>query len=441
MKETDLTKGKVISVITSLALPIMGSSFLQFTYNLIDMMWVGRLGSGAVASIGSSSLYINIGNAINSLVVIGAGIKVAHAIGRNDSNEVKEYINSGIIINTIIGIIFGLVLILAGKGFIGFLNLNNYEVERNAYHYLALNAPILFFAFFNMMYTRILGSFGNNKLAFKINAVGVILNIILDPILIYVFKFGVIGAGLSTLSANIIMFFLFRINSNGILNYTFGICVDYVKIKEIARLGFPMAFQRILFTIINILLAKIIAVFGSDAIAAQKVGVQIESIAYMIIGGLNGAVASFTGQNFGASKFKRIKEGYKSALLIGIIYSMVMACAFLLFNKPMIRLFIRDEATIVIAAAYLKAVAFSQIFSAIEMISNGLFTGIGKPNIPASISIIFTSLRIPFALLLIKPFGINGIWISISLSSILKGIFSYLLYEIKVRRKFVNIPE
>ena len=75
------------------------------------------------------------------------------------------------------------------------------------------------------------------------------------------------------------------------------------------------------------------------------------------------------------------------------------------------------------------------------MISNGLFTGIGKPNIPASISIIFTSLRIPFALLLIKPFGINGIWISISLSSILKGIFSYLLYEIKVRRKFVNIPE
>ena len=441
MKETDLTKGKVISVITSLALPIMGSSFLQFTYNLIDMMWVGRLGSGAVASIGSSSLYINIGNAINSLVVIGTGIKVAHAIGRNDSNEVKEYINSGIIINTIIGIIFGLVLILAGKGFIGFLNLNNYEVERNAYHYLALNAPILFFAFFNMMYTRILGSFGNNKLAFKINAVGVILNIILDPILIYVFKFGVIGAGLSTLSANIIMFFLFRINSNGILNYTFGICVDYVKIKEIARLGFPMASQRILFTIINILLAKIIAVFGSDAIAAQKVGVQIESIAYMIIGGLNGAVASFTGQNFGASKFKRIKEGYKSALLIGIIYSMVMACAFLLFNKPMIRLFIRDEATIVIAAAYLKAVAFSQIFSAIEMISNGLFTGIGKPNIPASISIIFTSLRIPFALLLIKPFGINGIWISISLSSILKGIFSYLLYEIKVRRKFVNIPE
>ena len=434
MKKIDLTRGKVISVIAALALPIMGSSLLQFTYNLIDMIWVGRLGSNAVASIGSSSLYINIGNALNSLVVIGTGIKVAHAIGRKNENEIKEYINSGIVINIIIGTVFGLILIFLGKGFIEFLNLNNSEVESNAYYYLALNAPILFFAFFNMMYTRILGSFGNNKLALKINGVGVILNIILDPVCIYVLNFGVIGAGVSTLIANVIMFILFRINTNGILNYRYDLKVDFEKIKEIIRLGFPMAFQRILFTIINIILAKIIAMFGSEAIAAQKIGVQIESIAYMIIGGLNGAVASFTGQNFGAGKSNRIKEGYRSALVVGISYAIVMAGVFLLLNRPLIRLFISDESTILIASAYLKAVAFSQVFSAIEMISNGMFTGIGKPNIPATISIVFTSLRIPLALVLIKPFGISGIWISICISSILKGICSYVSYETKIRK-------
>ena len=434
MKKIDLTRGKVISVIAALALPIMGSSLLQFTYNLIDMIWVGRLGSNAVASIGSSSLYINIGNALNSLVVIGTGIKVAHAIGRKNENEIKEYINSGIVINIIIGTVFGLILIFLGKGFIEFLNLNNSEVESNAYYYLALNAPILFFAFFNMMYTRILGSFGNNKLALKINGVGVILNIILDPVCIYVLNFGVIGAGVSTLIANVIMFILFRINTNGILNYRYDLKVDFEKIKEIIRLGFPMAFQRILFTIINIILAKIIAMFGSEAIAAQKIGVQIESIAYMIIGGLNGAVASFTGQNFGAGKSNRIKEGYRSALVVGISYAIVMAGGFLLLNRPLIRLFISDESTILIASAYLKAVAFSQVFSAIEMISNGMFTGIGKPNIPATISIVFTSLRIPLALVLIKPFGISGIWISICISSILKGICSYFIYETKIRK-------
>ena len=395
MNKVDLTKGKVLSVIAALALPIMGSSLMQFTYNLIDMMWVGHLGSNAVASIGSSSLYINIGNAINALVVIGTGIKVAHAVGRKDNHEVKEYINAGIIINIIIGAIFGLILILLGRHFIGFLNLQNEEVERNAYYYLALNAPILFFAFFNMMYT-------------------------------------------STLIANIIMFICFRMSTKGIFNYDFETGLDKSKMKEIVRLGFPMAFQRVLFTVINIFIAKIIAIFGSDAIAAQKVGVQIESIAYMIIGGLNGAVASFTGQNFGAKKFKRIKDGYKSALIVGTSYALIMAAAFLLLNKPMIRLFISDGAASEIAASYLKVVAFSQVFSAVEMISNGMFTGIGKQKIPASISIIFTSLRIPLALVLIKPFGINGIWMSICISSILKGICAYMIYELKVRRKFTE---
>ena len=409
MKKIDLTKGRIITVITALALPIMGSSLLQFTYNIIDMMWVGKLGSNAVASIGSSSLYINIGNAINSLVVIGTGIKTAHAIGRKDDNEVKEYINSGIIINIIIGVLFGLILIFGGKSFIGFLNLNNDEVERNAYSYLALNAPILFFAFFNMMYTRILGSFGNNKLAFKINSAGVILNIILDPIFIYVFKLGIIGAGLGTLVANVSMFTLFKINSNGILHYDFKKSINAEKIKEIIKLGSPMAFQRILFTVINIMLAKIIAMFGSDAIAAQKIGVQI-------------------------GKYERIKKGYRSSLFIGITYALFIQAVFLFLNKYIINLFITDSATVEIAAAYLRAVAFSQVFSAVEMISNGLFTGIGKPNIPAAISIIFTSLRIPIALILIKPFGINGIWMSISITSIFKGIFSYMIWFIKSHR-------
>lgn len=438
MKKIDLTKGKVISVIAALALPIMGSSLLQFTYNIIDMMWVGKLGSNAVASIGSSSLYINIGNAINSLVVIGAGIKVAHSIGEKNQKDVKGYINSGIIINTVIGILFGLILFIIGKNLIGFLNLNNYQVEKDAYHYLIINIFVLFISFFNMMYTRIIGSFGNNKLAFNINATGVILNIILDPICIYYFKFGVKGAALGTLIANMVMFILFRTFTNGIFNYDFTIKTDYKKIKEIIKLGLPMASQRVLFTIINIFLAKIIAFFGSDAIAAQKIGVQVESVAYMVIGGLNGAIASFTGQNFGAKEYERIKKGYRSSLIVGISYGLFIALIFLIFNRSIIKIFVSEDTTIKIAAAYLVAVAYSQIFSAIEMITNGYFTGIGKPNIPATISIIFTALRIPLALVLIKPFGINGVWLSICITSILKGTIAFSFYLINNKDKGVR---
>jgi len=436
MNKLDMTEGSSIKVLTALSVPIMGSSLLQFTYNLVDMLWVGGLGSNAVASIGSSSFYIGLGYSINSLVVIGAGIKVAHAIGRKEEKEVKEYINAGLLINTIIGLIFGLLLILIGRNLIGFLHLGNPIVEKDAYLFLALSGPTMFFAFFNLLYTRILGSFGNNKLAFKINAIGVITNIILDPIFIYVFKLGVLGASIATMLANIVMFALYLIKSSGVLKFYFDIKIDYKKVKEIIILGFPMAFQRILFTIINIFLARIIAIFGSDAIAAQKIGLQIESITYMVVGGLHGAIAAFTGQNFGAKKYDRIKEGYTTALKIGMAYSLLMAVIFMFFNTPFIKLFVRDENTIVIAKAYLQVVAFSQIFSTIETVSNGLFTGIGKPKISSVISVVFTILRLPMALVLIKPFGLTGIWISISVSSILKGSVAYLLYRIEVKRKF-----
>src|SRR5690554_807080 len=186
MKSIDLTTGKETKVLTLLAIPIMGSSLLQFTYNLIDMLLVGRLGSNAVASIGSSSFFIGLGFSINSLVVMGTAIKVAHALGEKDYIQVKKYINAGSTINLIIAIAYGLLLVFGGKYLIGFLKLENAIVERDAYYYLAINVPVFLFNFFNILYSRILSSYGNNKLAFKINSIGLVLNIILDPLFIYV---------------------------------------------------------------------------------------------------------------------------------------------------------------------------------------------------------------------------------------------------------------
>ncbi|WP_252251379.1 MATE family efflux transporter, partial [Clostridium sp. VAP52] len=181
------------------------------------------LGSNAVASIGSSSFFIGLGYSINALVVIGAGIKVSHAIGEKDEKSIKGYINSGILINLVLGIIYALILVFLGKNFIGFLHLNNSDVESKAYWYLAISAPIMFFTFFNIFYTRILNSFGNNKSALKINALGIVINLILDPILIYVFKLGVIGAAVATLVSNFVMFIVFKINGRDIFKFDFNI--------------------------------------------------------------------------------------------------------------------------------------------------------------------------------------------------------------------------
>lgn len=432
MKKVDLTQGNVFFVLLSLTIPIVGSSFLQFTYSLVDMLWLGSLGSDSVASVGSSSFFINLGYAINTLVVVGTGIKVSHSLGKNDDEQVKSYVNIGIVINFILATLYSLVLIFFGDNLIEFLGIGDKNVEREAYLYLIINAPVIFFAFFDFLYIRILNSYGHNSQALKISAVGVVINIILDPI--FILKFGALGAGIATLIANMVMFFMFIFKFKELFKYHFEIPLNKEKVLEIIRLGIPMTTQRVLFNIVNISLAKIISNFGAEAIAGQKIGLQIESITFMIIGGLNGAVASFIGQNYGAKEYKRIIKGYNSALKMGICYALVTSSLFLIFSDNIVSIFIKDTATIQIASMYIKIVAFAQIFSAIEMVSNGMFTGLGMPKIPATISIIFTVLRIPMALVLIKYFEVNGIWLSISISSILKGIFAYIMYILKVRK-------
>ena len=382
---------------------------------------------------------IGLGYSINALVVTGTGIKTAQAIGEKDENRTNQYINTGFLLNGIIGIVYALIMILGSKYFISFLNLTNIAIQNDTFHYLMISAPTLFFAFYNIFYTRIFGSFGNNKEAFKISLVGIIINIILDPIFIYIFKFGVLGAGIATLIANVVMFLLFIVRGKNVFKIQLLSGVDLEKSRDIVRLGFPMAFQRVLFTFVNIILAKIIAKFGSDAIAAQKIGLQIESINYMIIGGLNGAIASFSGQNFGAKKDRRIDEGYRIALLLGIIYTLVTAIIFIYTPEPLIRLFVSEENTVSIASRYLQIIAISQVFSAIEMVTNGLFMGIGLPRISANVSIFYTILRIPMAIILIPYLGVNGIWWSISVSSILKGITLFLVYKLRIRKRYDNV--
>src|SRR5699024_8618644 len=146
--------------------------------------WLGSLGSDSVASVGSSSFFINLGYAINTLVVVGTGIKVSHSLGKNDDEQVKSYINVGIFINFILATLYSLALILFGDNLIEFLGIGDKNVEREAYLYLIINAPVIFFAFFDFLYIRILNSYGHNSQALKISVIGVVINIILDPIFI-----------------------------------------------------------------------------------------------------------------------------------------------------------------------------------------------------------------------------------------------------------------
>ncbi|WP_042349409.1 MATE family efflux transporter [Bacillus massiliigorillae] len=438
MKKIDLTTGKELSVISLLALPLIGSSLLQFMYNFIDMLFVGGLGSDAIAAVGSASFFINVGYAIQAMIVVGGGIKIAHAMGQNNERKLASYIGSSLLLNVIIGFITIFVLLIFGNSILNFLDLNNEVVQADAYQYLAVSAIMLFFSYFNAFFIRMFSSFGNNKQSFYISAFGIILNVILDPIFIYWLKWGVIGAAIATLIAQILMFLLFIYVARNVLWKRDVIKVCLHSGWEIIRLGLPMTTQRVLFTIINIILAKIIATYGTEAVAAQKIGLQIESVTFIVLGGLNGAVSSFIGQNYGARKFTRITTGYRMSMILGISYAVLTSIIFIFFAEQLAELFTHDHETVGMAITYLEIIGLSQIFMAMEMISNGVFTGIGLPKIPSIISIIFTALRIPMAIVFTHFIGINGVWWSIAISSLLKGVVAVIVFQIIYRRREQN---
>ncbi|WP_214792148.1 MULTISPECIES: MATE family efflux transporter [unclassified Exiguobacterium] len=440
MKTIDLTTGQVQRVIVALALPLVGSSLLQFTYSLVDMFWVGALGSDAVASIGAASFYIMLGQAIQSLIVVGAGIKVSQAVGRRDQALIQRYVRAGRRMNLGLGLLFVTVLAAFGQALIGFLNMDAPAVERLAYSYLLVSAPMLIFSFFNLLFARLFSAYGNTTTAMRINATGVTLNMILSPLFIYPLGLGVVGAGLATLVANVVMFGFFWHRARALFDWEETVEPNRTDYKEILRLGFPMATQRVLFTVISIFLARMIGSYGTEAIAAQRIGLQVESIAYMMIGGLNGAIASYTGQNLGARKVDRVHEGYRVTTRLGVLYTGLITLVFLFVPDVLIGLFVDDPRTIEIGASYLRIIGISLIFASFEMIGNGYFSGLGLPKIPATISIVFTVARIPLALALEPYLGLDAIWWSIAISSIVKGLVS-VLYVRLMKKEVTSLAE
>ena len=430
--KVNLTEGNIRLALIMLAIPIMGTTFMQMSYNLIDMIWVGRLGSDAVAAVGTAGFIINVGLAINSLFITGTSIKISHCIGENDIRKAEEYMRIGIISVSIFSIIFMAVLIFGREPLIHLFNIKNEYVNTQGSLYLAVFSLSLFFTFFNMLVGSIFYSLGNSKLPFKLNLIGVIVNIFLDPLFIFYFNWGIVGAAIATIIANIIPFILLSYYLFKMHSIKFSQHIDCRKLLDILKLGSPMAIQRVIFTVIGIVIAIIIAKWGADAIAAQKIGLQIEAVTYMSIGGLNRAVSVFVGQNYGAGKLDRIRLGYWTGIQLASAIGVLTMLLFLIFPYQLMRIFVSTPETVKIGVMYLRIVGLSQVFMCIEMISNGAFSGIGKPHIPSIISIIFTAIRIPLAVFLSSSFlfGLNGVWMSISLSSFIKGIVSATLFTI-----------
>lgn len=441
----DLTEGKIVEKLVKIAIPIMATSFIQIAYNLTDMMWVGRNGSDSVAAVGTAGFYPWLAMAFIILSKIGGEVKVAQSMGEKNIKEVKSYIKSSIELNILLSITYSLILIIFNKQLIDLFKLGDSQVISMSRSYLVIVACGMIFYFINPVFTSIFIGLGNSKTPFKINTVGLIANIILDPIMIFgigpIPALGVNGAGIATVTSQIIVSLVFISiivkNNEDYFKVKYFRNIQWDYIKTLCKLGFPVAIQNALFTLISMVMGVIVASFGPVAIAVQKVGSQIESISWMSADGFAASLSTFTGQNYGANKYDRISKGSKIGLIGALIWGSVTTLILVFLGQYIFRAFINEPDAILKGTDYLRILGYSQLFMCIEITVTGIFKGLGRTYIPSFVSITFNLARIPMAILLSKPslLGLNGIWWSVTISSNFKGLIMALIFIILYKSK------
>ncbi len=420
----NLTKGNIKKQLMVVSAPIIVTSFVKMLNSFIDMYWINiGLGDNAIASIGIVSLLIWLVQTIANIGEVGTQVAYAQALGLEEEQRCKSIGKTGVRFNFYFSLFIVVAMVFFSKSFLDLYNLEN-EVKRLGYEYLvgvALGVP---FMFYNFAITGILHAKGNTKATFVVNSIAVVTNIILDPIFIFVFSWDTFGAGLATSLAQVVGAIVFTVITKGEFLKLVP-KADFKELKKIAEVGVPNFTYNCLFIFTTMVTARFVANFGTEAVAVQQIGTQLEALSWMTAGGFGVAVSTFVGQNIGPNNFKRAMKGVKVALIYALILGLINTIIFLFFGEEIISLFLQGEKSIDIGIEFMKINSISQIFMCIELVASGAFLGLSKATYSSTINAIFVLIRIPMVMYLSREdvLGLNGVWWTIVISCILKGVF------------------
>lgn len=373
-QKIDLLEGPIAGTLARLAFPIMGTSLIQMAYNLVDMIWIGRLGSNAVVMIGAAGMFMWFANGVTTVPRIGGQITVGQNLGAGNPQAAAEYARGALRMGTFLGLLYGMISLLMNKQMIDFFKLNSQDVIWDARVYLMIGCGFVVFSFLDQVLGGILAALGNTVTTFRATTIGLLINLILDPILIFgmgpIPRLEVAGLAIATVFAQIIVFVLYLMavwNEPVIFrNLHLFRRTKKAYISEIIKIGFPVMIQDTLFSGISMVIARLISGWGDAAVAIQKVGSQIESISWMMAGGFSTAINAFIAQNYGAGKKERIRKGYRTSLAIMAVWGAFTSILLLVFPEFFIRIFITEPDVVQMGVDYLRIISICEIFMCLE---------------------------------------------------------------------------
>ena len=430
--EGNLTKGPILKTLTKLAIPIMASSFLGTLYNITDMAWIGLLGSKAVAGVGVGGMFTWLSQGLAAMARMGGQVQVAQCIGRGERDRAHGFAQAAVQLATLMGMAYAVISLVFTRQMVAFFQLTDPEAQTAALSYTKIACGLIVFSFLTLTMTGLYTAQGDSKTPFLANLIGLVTNMILDPVLILgpgpFPKLGVVGAAIATVTSQAIVMMMMIL---GVIiqkkeNVLKGIRLTAKIPKEylggLCRIGIPTAIQGMAYCAISMVLTRMVSAYGAEAVATQRVGGQIESISWNTADGFAAALNAFIAQNYGAGKMDRVRKGYRASLWTVGIWGLLISFVFICFPQAIADIFFHEPKAVATAVGYLVIIGFSEAFMCVELTTVGALSGLGRTRLCSIISITFTSARIPLAIILGGLIGLSGIWWALSITSIIKGI-------------------
>lgn len=437
--EQDFTEGKLSRAILLLSIPAVLEMVMESVFVIVDIYFVSKLGANAVATVGITESMITIIYAIAIGLGMATTSMVSRRIGEKKYDAASVAAVQAILAGIIVSLIIGLPGALFSKNLLNLMGASREIIDNmSGYTTIMLGGNVVIMMLF--IINAIFRSAGDAAIAMKVLWLGNIINIILDPCLIFGLgpfpEMGITGAALATFigrgTAVLVQFYLLFYGKKRIRISRKHLVVNFKIMFKLLRLSIGSIGQNLISTTSWIALVRILSSFGSEVVAGYTIAIRIIGFTLLPSWGLSNAASTLVGQNLGAKKPERAERsvwvtGWVNMILLGVI-----GTVYVISPEVFIRMFISDESVIKSGIQCLRIVSIGFISYGLGMVLVNSFNGAGDTATPLKINIFaFWMVEIPLAWFLALKTGLNedGVFIAIVVAESLMTLIAWLVFR------------
>lgn len=445
----DLTTGSVSRHLLKTTSFMLVAMVFQTLYYLVDLYWVGSLGKEAVAAVGVSGNLMFIVLAITQMLGVGATTLVSHAAGRTDRDQARLVFTQAQVLSVVVGLLFTVVAMALRTPYANGLTADG-VTARMTREYLDWFVPAMGLQFPMAVMGAALRGSGNFKPSMVVQTATVIINMVLAPLLIFGWitpqPMGVAGAAVATFVAVVvgtIWMATYFLPQEAFLRFVPARWTPQPDLwRRIISIGLPAGGEFALMAVYLSIVYVIARPFGASAQAGFGIGMRIIQAGFMPIVALGFAVAPVAGQNFGARKPDRVRDTFKSALLMAVGAMLVLGAICHLIPAPLIRIFSTDPAVIAVGEEYLRIASWNFVASGVVFVGSSMFQAMGNTLPPLAASIIRILLfAIPgFLLARLPGFQLRWLWYVSVIAITVQMVLNLWLLRREFRVRLASMP-